>query len=142
MAQASMIVLVDTPIWSLAFRRKRRQALAPNEQEQLQSLEQILSQGRVRLLGAIRQELLSGIRSSQEFARLREHLRSFPDVELETEDYEHAAETGNRCRSHGVAVSPVDMLLCSVALRRNWAIYTLDRNFTRYAKHVPIVLLP
>jgi predicted nucleic acid-binding protein len=65
----------------------------------------------------------------------------FPDVELEIADYETAAESSNTCRAHGIAVTPIDMLLCSVALRRGWAIYTAGRDFQRYAKHIAIVLL-
>jgi len=134
-----MIVLLDTSIWSLAFRRKTSD-LAAGQQEQMRTLEELLAQGRARLLGPIRQELLSGLRSWQQFVRLREKLRPFPDVELETEDYEDAAQISNTCRRHGITGGPVDFLLCSVALRRGWAIYTSDRDFERYAKHIPVLL--
>ena len=103
-------------------------------------LEELVAAGRARLLGAVRQELLSGIKHSQQFVRLQQELRNFSDVELETEDYEGAAEISNGCEAHGVVGSSIDMLLCSVALRRGWAIYTSDRDFERYAKYAPILL--
>lgn len=136
-----MMVLVDTSIWSLALRR-RKTDLSRLQHEQVQTLEQIIVEGRARLLGLVRQEVLSGIKSVPEFLRLQEHLRSFPNVALEIQDYEDAANIGHDCRSHGVAVTPIDMLLCSVALRRGWAIYTSDRDFERYAKYTAVVLLP
>jgi predicted nucleic acid-binding protein len=134
-----MIVLVDTSVWSLALRRKKLN-LSADQLGQLQKLEEILSADQVRLLGVVRQELLSGIKSRDEFLRMREQLRSMPDVALEIEDYEQAAELGNACRARGIAVGPIDMLLCAVALRRNWSIFTCDRDFERYTRHLPIVL--
>ena len=46
----------------------------------------------------------------------------------------------NQCRSRGIAGSPIDFLICAVAHRRTWQIFTLDRDFTLYAKALPVVL--
>lgn len=134
-----MMVLVDTSIWSLALRRKRHD-LADAQLQQVRRLQDIIAEGRARLLGPVRQELLSGIRSSQQFTRLQEQLRSFPDAALETADYESAAEISNACRGRGIAGTPIDFLLCAAALRRSWAVYTADRDFERYAKYIPLTL--
>ena len=134
-----MTVLVDTSIWSLMLRREPRH-LSQEQQRQVAALKELVAEGRARLVGAVRQELLTGIKHSQQYTRLRQELRNFPDVDLETEDYEGAAEISNTCEAHGVVGSSIDMLLCSVALRRGWSIYTLDRDFQRYAKYTPIVL--
>jgi hypothetical protein len=48
------------------------------------------------MLGPIRQELLSGIKDKAQFELLREHLRAFPDLELDTDDYEAAASAFHR----------------------------------------------
>ena len=40
----------------------------------------------------------------------------------------------NQCRSHGVASSSLDMLICAVAALRGWPIFTTDEDFARYAK--------
>ncbi|MGC2108937.1 MAG: PIN domain-containing protein [Candidatus Korobacteraceae bacterium] len=140
MAEAPVTVLVDTSVWSLALRRARRH-LSPEQNRQVFVLEEIIVEGRARLLGAVRQELLSGIKHAEQFARLQQQLRNFPDVPLTREDYETAAEISNACEAYGVVGSSIDMLLCAVALRRNWAIYTSDRDFQHYAKYTPIVLL-
>ena len=134
-----MKVLVDTPVWSLALRRKFGD-LSLSERRVAESLTELIGAGRAELLGAVRQELLSGLREEEQFLRLCRYLRSSPDVTLSLEDYEDAAQASNRCRSGGIAASPVDLLICSVALRRNWQIFTTDGDFDHYAKVLPIRL--
>lgn len=133
------MVLVDTPIWSVALRR-RTVDLSSQERLITKSLYELVRQGRVKLLGPTRQEVLSGIRDQSTFARIREHLRGFPDVEIQTADYEEAALASNHCRSKGIASTPVDMLICAVALRYAWKIFTSDRDFENYRKLLKIEL--
>lgn len=127
-----MIVLVDTPVWSLALRRKPEH-LNPLEQRLIETLAELVREGRVQLLGPVRQELLSGIREEAQFRRLRDYFRAFPEHALEAQDYEEAAHMNNRCRVRGVAGSAVDFLICAAAQRRGWMILTTDRNFWNYA---------
>ncbi|MEG4806165.1 PIN domain-containing protein [Microcoleus sp. F8-D3] len=132
-----MNVLVDSSVWSLALRRN-----TTNEAISIVNvLRDLIADGRVVLLGAIRQEVLSGVRYKEQFARLREYLRAFPDLELTTEDYELAAEFFNTCRSHGVQGSNTDFLLCAVAHRRGYSIFTTDKDFENFRSHIPVVLL-
>ena len=128
-----MNVLVDTSVWSLALRRSRQSA-----HPAAAALEALLLDGRVAIIGPIRQEILSGVRSIEQFHILREHLRSFPDVPLGPDDYEEAAAFFNKCRSKGIQGSNTDLLICAVAARREIEIFTTDKDFERYAKHVPI----
>jgi hypothetical protein len=44
------------------------------------------------LLGVVRQEILSGIRHTEQFDRLKNSLRAFPDLLLDMKDYELAAQ--------------------------------------------------
>jgi predicted nucleic acid-binding protein len=136
-----MMVLVDTSIWSMALRRSR-QHLAPDESRHVALLEELVREGRAQLLGVVRQELLSGIRYPEQFDRLREHLHAFPDVALDREDYERAAEMNNTCRRQGVSGSDIDFLICSVGVSRGWAIQTSDRDFERYGGHLALTLYP
>jgi predicted nucleic acid-binding protein len=94
----------------------------------------------VAMIGAIRQELLSGIRTQASFERLRDHLRPFPDESLGAPDFERAAEHINTCRSHGVQGSNTDFLLCAVAERRKLPILTTDADFARVAAILPVML--
>lgn len=130
-----MNILVDTSVWSLALRRNQP-AVSPFVDE----LHRLIQEGRVVLLGVIRQELLSGIRSAEQFASLQQHLRVFPDEPLMIEDYEEAARAFNRCRARGVQGSNTDFLLCAVALRRAVPILTTDQGFERFATVLPFQL--
>jgi predicted nucleic acid-binding protein len=132
-----MNVLIDTSVWSLALRRKNER-LNTNERLLVSELSELIREGRARVVGLVRQELLSGIRATEQYEKLRVHLRSFPDELVDTSDYEEAAKGGNRCRAKGVVVSIVDILLCAVAIKRQWAIFTTDPDFSNYAKVLPL----
>ena len=134
-----MKVLVDTSLWSLAFRR-RQADLSSIEQALVSHFRTLLREGRAALIGPVRQEILTGIRDPAHFNGLRRDLGSFPDESLAAEDFESAAEISNRCRAAGVAGSPVDFLICSVSLRRGWDIFTTDKDFERYGAVVPLKL--
>jgi predicted nucleic acid-binding protein len=128
-------VLVDTSVWSHALRRRQR-AAHPSVGE----LRALIDHGRVAMLGPIRQELLSGVRTTATFERLRDHLRPFPDEPLESADFERAAEHFNTCRSRGVQGSNTDFLICAAAERRSMPILTTDDDFLRFARLLPITL--
>jgi len=134
------MILVDTPVWSLALRRKAED-LSPAEGRTIRMLRQIVDEGRAELLGPVRQELLSGLREESQFRRLRDYLRAFPDAPVGTQDYEEAARASNQCRKARIATSPVDMLLCAVALDHDWEILTTDRDFSRYQSALKIRLV-
>jgi len=128
-------VIVDTSVWSLALRRG-----APRETPYELELAELVREGRVLIAGPIRQELLSGVRASEQYKTLRDRLRVFPDVALGTSDYEEAASCFNRCRAKGVQGSNTDFLLCAVALRLRAAILTTDKHFDHYARILGIKL--
>jgi predicted nucleic acid-binding protein len=119
-------ILVDTCAWSLMLRRKNNAALNDDEQRMLASLAEAIQDGRVAIVGPIRQEVLSGIKERAQFDKLRRALESFPDEELTTSHYEEAALLFNLCRSSGVECGATDVLICAAAARKNWAIMTSD----------------
>ena len=129
-----MKVLADTPVWSAAFRRADGVSALRGE------LEWLVANGAVAILGPIRQELLSGIKERAQFDQVRTALRHFPDVNLQVEDFETAAEYFNLCRSKGVQGSMTDFLICAVAARTGMEIFTTDGDFQHYRKHLPIAL--
>ncbi len=129
-----MSVLVDTSIWSLALRRKT----APSFQEE--TLTNLISDGLVKIIGPIRQELLSGIPDRAQFEALRSHLSYFPDTPISTPDYELAADYFNTCRKNGVQGSHIDFLICAVAVANGFQIYTTDKDFLNFRNILPIRL--
>jgi predicted nucleic acid-binding protein len=130
-----MKILVDTSVWSLALRRGD-QSRIPCVME----LRGLIQDHRVQMIGPIRQEILSGIRSESQFHNLQKHLDSFPDLPILTEDYVEAAKYFNLCRSKGIQGSNTDFLICSVSVRNELPIYTTDKDFEQFAKHIPIRL--
>ena len=130
-----MKVLVDTSIWSMVLRRDSKQ-----NQEVKTELYEIIREVRVQIIGPIRQEILSGIKSTKQFEELKLHLSSFPDLELKTNDFEQAAEFFNICRKRGVQGSNTDFLICSVAASNDLEIFTCDKDFEIYKKYIPIKL--
>jgi predicted nucleic acid-binding protein len=129
-------VLIDTSVWSLALRRKTQ----TKNDGITSALSSLVEDGRVAILGAIRQELLSGVKERPQFDRLRDHLRAFPDTPITTEDHEEAAAFFNRCREKGVQGSNTDFLICAAAVRNSFAIFTTDEDFPRFAQILPIAL--
>ena len=134
-----MMVLVDTPVWSLALRRQPGD-LNPKKRRLTGTLAELIREGRAQIAGPIRQELLSGIREEERFRKLRDYLRAFDEPNVGTADYEEAAAMHNQCRRRGIAGSAIDFLICAIAARRNWDILTTDRDFERYAKVVGVKL--
>jgi predicted nucleic acid-binding protein len=130
-------VLVDTSVWSLALRRS-----STGTPSITAVLRDLIAESRVVLIGPIRQELLSGVRDQSQFDRLRDSLAAFPDLPLETVDYERAAEGFNTCHRNGVQGSNTDFLMCAVAERHDMAIFTTDVDFTNFQRYLPITLYP
>ena len=78
-----MNVLADTSVWSLALGRKC-ESLCTNEKLLVAELSELIRERRARMIGLVRQELLSGIKATEQYDKLRVHLRSFPDQVVDT----------------------------------------------------------
>lgn len=126
-----MTVLVDTPVWSFAYRRANRSL---REQQVVDELAELIRRQEAVLIGPVRQEVLSGFSDPRQFIELRATLRAYADVPLTTADHELAAELHNLCRRKGVQGSPTDFIICAVSLRHNASVLTTDGDFERYAK--------
>jgi predicted nucleic acid-binding protein len=131
-----MKIIVDTSIWSLALRRKKKQSFPD-----VRILESLIDNQRICMLGPIRQEILSGIKDSKQFLQLKDILGAFDDFPLVTKDYEKAAEFFNLCRSKGIQGSNTDYLICAVSSNNRFPIFTSDKDFEIYSKHLPITLM-
>lgn len=132
-----MIVLVDTTIWSLAFRRGQS---SPSEQKLVYELSELIQELRAAMIGPIRQELLSGISDPVSFAKVQEGVAAFEDLPIVSDDYVEAARAYNTCRKQGTQGSQIDFLICAVARRHAAPIFTTDRDFSGYARHLEVEL--
>lgn len=127
-----MKVLVDTCVWSQVLRHK------PSDPELANKLKDFIKDGRVVMMGPIRQELLSGISDTSQFNKLKEVLSSFEDIQLQTIHFIKAAEFSNICRNKGIQGSTTDFLICAISHLENLIIFTTDKDFENYKKYLPI----
>ncbi len=130
-----MKVIVDTSVWSMALRRHKQEA-----DTTVHEFRRMIQDHRVQMIGPIRQEILSGIRSESQLKKLQKHLESFPDLPAIAEDYVTAAIYFNRCRSKGLQGSNTDFLICAMANRNKLSIFTTDKDFELFSKHIAIAL--
>ncbi len=135
-----MKVLVDTSVWSLALRRPQNRELEVGQQAIVAALADLMRDGRAVMMGAIRQELLCGIKTLAQFDALKSTLTAFDDVTLTLQDYEKAAEAFNTCRSHGVQGSNTDFLICAVSINHQLPIFSIDNDFQLYRQWLPVQL--
>ena len=130
-----MKVIIDTDVWSEAFRKQGAKS------EYVKELRTLVEEGRVQLIGPIRQEILCGIRSEKQFEKIEESLSSFPDKTVESEVYVLAAKFFNLCRSKGVQGSNTDFLICACSVSWGYPILTKDKDFLLFREFLPCELL-
>ena len=134
-----MTVLVDTTIWSLALRRPQHR-LNQRQRTLVEEWRRLVEEGDAAIIGPIRQGILSGVKEPESFESLREHLAGIDCIAIGLEDYDEAARFYNQLRSHGVAGSAIDLILCAIAHRTRMPIFTTDRDFERYVRHLLVEL--
>jgi predicted nucleic acid-binding protein len=129
-----MKIIIDTCVWSACLRKKHPDPVLSND------ITDIIKDGRVCMMGCIRQEILSGISVETQFENIRKILSSFKDIALTEEHYVLAAVYYNTCRKNGIQGAHTDFLICAAAAIENFQIFTTDRDFSNYKKHLPIHL--
>jgi predicted nucleic acid-binding protein len=129
-----MKVIVDTDVWSEAFRKRGEKSLY------LAELKTLIEESRVELLGVVKLEILCGIRDRLVFDRIAKSLSPFPTHAMTSEVFVTAAEFLNTCRSKGIQGSNNDFLICAASALWGLPILTKDQDFKRYQKHLPISL--
>ena len=108
------MTIVDTTIWSKAYRRRK----IPDEDEGiLKKLRYVLDMEEEIILGPVRQELLSGIADKNVYNDLLIKLNGFNNYEVQVADHDLAAEYFNICLTNGIQGSQTDFLICAVAHR-------------------------
>jgi predicted nucleic acid-binding protein len=133
------VILLDTSVLSAALRRR---SPGPAESRVTEALSNLLSTGeRVGVPGLVLQELLSGIRETAQFDKIKAViLHGYPIVLAEIQDHLLAAAIVNGCARKGVAISSVDGLLAAIAVNRKASLFTTDRDFARVSRLFPLRL--
>ena len=132
------MIVLDTSVLSLAYRRRRRGSEEPRQVEVLREL--ILEDVPLSVPGIVLQELLSGVRSETQFRDLFDVMQGFPVLLAEREDHVIAARIANACRRQGVTTAAVDCLIAAMAVAREAHLFTLDVDFEAMAPHCSLHL--
>lgn len=129
-----MRVIVDTDVWSEAFRKKGPKS------EYVGELVNLIQEGRIQMIGIIRMEILCGIRNERMFHTLNQKLGAFPDKPLDSEVFVTAARFLNSCRGKGVQGSNNDFIICACSALWKMPVLSKDKDFIGYRKILPIEL--
>jgi predicted nucleic acid-binding protein len=128
-------VLVDTCIWSIAFKNTDKR-----NADTIRALSELIDDGRVCLMGPIKQEILSAYKQKERFDKVLDHLQYFDQERILDDDFIHAARLFCECRAHGIQGSHIDFLICAISMRTQFPIFTKDKDFLNYKKWIPIEL--
>jgi len=127
-------ILIDTCVLSELLRRTKPDKKIRNE------VISLIENDEAIIIGPIIQEILSGIKDEEKFQALTFAIEGIDLGSVISDDYINAAKFSNICRQKGIQGSAVDFLICAYAHRNECQIFTTDKDFTRYAKHLPIKL--
>jgi len=127
-----MSLLVDTSVWSLAFRRSADEAGA--EVKALRNA--IEGADQVFTTGLILQELLQGFSGPKARVPLIERFAALAMLQPERDDYIEAAEVRNSCRRNGVQIGTIDALLVQLSRKHDLTLLSADQDFSHARKHV------
>lgn len=126
-----MTLLVDTSVWSLAFRRDIN-----SDAPAVDVLRTALAGGdSIVTTGLILQELLQGFAGPRDRKQIVERFAALPLLIPDRRDYIDAAEFRNLCRRSGVQIGTIDALLAQLCIRHDLTLLTTDGDFTLAAKH-------
>lgn len=125
-----MSLLVDTSVWSLAFRRDGLQT-----QAEVLALRHALEQGEtVVSTGLILQEILQGVVGTKSRDALLAHFSALPFLSSTRTDHIDAAELRNHCRRNGVQLGTIDALIAQLCIRHNLTLLSIDADFRHAAR--------
>src|ERR1022692_339689 len=120
-----MTFLVDTSVWSLAFRRDRE-----TDVPHVKALHVALAGGEsIVTTGLILQELLQGFAGPRARKDIIERFAALPLLAPDRQDYIDAADLRNRCRRVCVQIGTIDALLAQLCIRHQLTLLTTDNDF-------------
>lgn len=127
-----MSLLVDTSVWSLAFRRDTDASTQAVEvlRNALEGADQVFT------TGLVLQELLQGFSGPKARHQLIERFAALAFLQPDREDHIEAAEIRNNCRRNGVQIGTIDAVLIQLCVRHELILLSTDHDFRSASKHV------
>lgn len=130
-------MLVDTSVWSLAFRRKQEVSHPAVDQ-----LREVISSGHaIFYTGIILAELLQGVRSETLFKQIEKQFDVFNYIQLTKQHYVSAARLSLVCRQKGIGASTIDLIISAAAIEQACILLTTDKDFDHIASISALKLL-
>jgi predicted nucleic acid-binding protein len=127
-------LLIDTSVWSLAFRRD-----VPSGAPEVDALRHALeSEETIVTTGLILQELLQGFAGSRARKDIINRFTALPLLTPDRQDHIDVAELRNSCRRAGVQIGTIDALLAQLCIRHGLTLLTSDNDFAQAAAHCPL----
>ena len=120
--------LVDTSIW-IEFLRPNG---SPRIQKQLKPL---IQAGDVALTEWIILELMTGLRTNEQFAALLAQLKPIDRLSLAKDSWENAWELAAHLRKKGMTTSAAGCLIATIAVTHTAVLIHCDSDFELIAKH-------
>jgi predicted nucleic acid-binding protein len=134
------LIVLDTSVLSAAFRKREK---LEEESDVATLLKRLVRQDvPLAIPGIVLQELLSGVRTSDQVERLQAVVEGFPVLTAERDHHVFAARVSNACRRAGVSATTIDCLIAAQTIVARGSLLTLDRDFGRMAPHCGLELLP
>jgi predicted nucleic acid-binding protein len=131
-----MTLLVDTSVWSLAFRRD-----APDPGPEVLALHAAIDGGDIIVTtGLVLQELLQGFAGPRARKDIVQRFEALPRLVPDRKYYIDAADIRNVCQQAGVQIGTIDSLLSQLCIRPQLTLLTSDGDFTRAAQHCSLRL--
>lgn len=130
-------MIVDTSVWVDFFN-------GHSSREADRLARAIADDEPVALPGLVLTEILLGLKSDQDAARISDLLDAFGWVEeASRSDCEAAAKLDRACRAKGVTIgSTIDCLIAQLCLRDDLPLLAKDRYFDAIARHCALRLVP
>ncbi len=129
-----MTLLVDTSVWSLAFRRDQESTVP-----EVGTLRAALEGGEIVVTtGLVLQELLQGFAGPRARKDIIERFAALPIISPDRQDHIHAAELRNTCRRAGIQLGTIDALLAQLCIRHDLTLLTTDNDFLHASSHCPL----
>lgn len=126
-----MTLLVDTSVWSLAFRRD-----APADNPEVHALRKALEgDGIIVTTGLVLQELLQGFTGPRARKDIIDRFSALPFLMPDRQDHIDAAELRNECRRKGVQIGTIDAVLAQLCIGHDLTLPTTGQDFSLAATH-------
>jgi hypothetical protein len=117
----SELVLIDTCLWVPFFNR-------PHSAEKA-AVDELIDDDRVILIGPVLSEILLGFRRDEHADWVASTLRGVQFLDTLWTHWQEAARLGRRLTANGHRLPLSDLVVASVAIEQDFAVYTNDAHF-------------